>query len=728
MGTNRIFNILLVFTLAFTLSSCKDETVVQDEPLEYNVIQTENDQCNFVDAEYTNDQIDIVNVTAENSSMFGDVSKFISPCKNKDENPLVFAEGTLKSHKVTIELDAIYPVNKISFTNFISDESIALKSIDIAVSLDGEDFTKIEDDFVLLNTGDKTNQLILEDMMMKYIKISFSSESGTGNNGSDFFGLNDIRFYLGEGFIVKDAEEWTDSLLRHDGWTGADGIFSYNLTNGNDGIGNATDSTLFIFSDTFIGGINTETMRREHAEMVNNTIGYYDGSDDISDGFSFVWNTDENDLPTALFPPDSFIGYQASNIINNIGLSDYNNYLATYDYTVGGSSWKTASDDENPELVFDFMSEEDLSKMYLYNFVEDLELATTNIKVYHSNDKANWSLISQSEVSVPAQTNAISTSLIGDNEYLDLSGITARYIKIEIIDNNSDETSQVGLSKLLFYGNTQKLYAKVTASSYDPTIEGNELTSRLWLQDGVVIGDYFYDMPILVKNYSTYFKVFKVGMIKIHIVDGRLDLDSTEYIDTPLQTEMDEGSVTFYGCGVMNLDTSGGMVNQDGYIYVYGYKDFEGRYLTVARVEEENFENFNKWEYFDGTSWNSDVRQTGTMINGVSPELSVTYIDEGNYAGKYMLTVMENTSSGIISISFSDNPYGPFDEYSQVYNTAVVTKLNNVFSYNAKMHPHLSEPGKILVSFNVNSTDFSAFTNGDIYRPRFIWLIETKER
>ena len=724
---NRVIATFAILIIGVTLIACEAEPE-EPTPLTYEVVQTENQECNYVDAEYTDDLIDIDSMLIENSSVFGDIDAFIDPCKEQSDNPIVLAEADLKSFKIIIELDAIYPIDVLEITNYLSDDTMAIKNVDISVSLDGSSYEKVEDDLELSNVDSKKTTIQLNNQLAGVIKITFSSEVNVGNYGSDFFGLNDIRLTLGEGFIIKEATEWTDSLLQYDGWTGADGIFSFNLTNGNDTIGADSDSTLFLFSDTFIGGINTETLRRENAEMVNNTIGYYNGDTTINEGLSFVWNTTDG-VPTALFPADMFIGYQPSNIINNIGLSDYNNHEATYNYTVGGSSWKSNENDESSVLTFDFLGEEDLSAMYIYNFVEDIALSTTSIDVKYSNDEIDWTSLGTKTISVPEISETVSCSTISGEEYLDLTGITARYIKITILDNNSSTTDQVGISKILFYSETDKLYATVNASSYDDSIAGNELTSRLWLQDGVVIGDYFYDFPILVKNYLTYFKVYKVGMIKVHIVDGQLDLESIEYIDTPLQNEQDEGSITYFGAGVMNMDISGGSVNQDGYIYVYGYKDFDGRHLTVARVEEENFENFNKWEYYNGTEWTSNIDETVQLIDGVSPELSVTYIDSGIYEGKYMLTVMENTSSGLISISFSDNPYGPFDQYERVYMASSIKEIGSkVFPYNAKFHPHLSEPGKYLISYNVNSTDFSAFTNGDIYRPRLIWLIETKTR
>ncbi len=47
----------------------------------------------------------------------------------------------------------------------------------------------------------------------------------------------------------------------------------------------------------------------------------------------------------------------------------------------------------------------------------------------------------------------------------------------------------------------------------------------------------------------------------------------------------------------------------------------------------------------------------------------------------------------------------------------------NTYTYNAKAHPHLSTPDRLLISYNVNTFDFfEHFSNADIYRPRFVWL------
>ncbi len=570
--------------------------------------------------------------------------------------------------------------------------------------------------------------MILNNQSAKYIKLSIKSEVLEGNYGSDFFGLNDISVYLGEGIIVKEATEWTEAVTRYDGWTGADGIFSFNLETGNDSIGAGSDSTLFLFSDTILGNVNQETFLRSNPEFINNTIGYFNGDEsDIFNNMEFIWN-EEDGVPTNIFEPDDFIGYYPSNIMSHMGLNFESETEMFYDYTVEGSSWLSESTDINPWIIIDLLGIETLEEMNLFNFAENTDFSTTSIKVSYSVDNLAFTDLGTYDVSVPTQSTSIASSLIGGNSNLDLMGIEARYLKIDLLDNNTTSSNQVGLGNLIINNGSKTLYGTVAASSYDETLKGDDLHARLWLQDGVVIDDFFYTFPLLVKDYEGFFKVFKVGLIKINIVDSKLDLDSIEYIDAPLQNEMSDGSITYYGAGVNNQDTSGGLINQDGYIYIYGYKDTPGRYLTVARVEEENFENFNKWTYFDGTEWSDDMNDAVQLIDGVSPELSVTYLNDGIHAGEYILVVMKNTTSGLVAVSYGDSPYGPWTEFETVYITSKIRELPGGFAYNAKLHPHLSEPGKYLVSYNVNTTSFTVMTNAEIYHPRFLWFIETKQR
>ncbi|MGI8532073.1 MAG: hypothetical protein ACR2KN_03650 [Geodermatophilaceae bacterium] len=58
-----------------------------------------------------------------------------------------------------------------------------------------------------------------------------------------------------------------------------------------------------------------------------------------------------------------------------------------------------------------------------------------------------------------------------------------------------------------------------------------------------------------------------------------------------------------------------------------------------------------------------------------------------------------------------------------MYHAPESTLTPNTYTHNAKAHPNLSTPDRLLISYNVNTFDFGEnFSNADIYRPRFIWL------
>ena len=58
-----------------------------------------------------------------------------------------------------------------------------------------------------------------------------------------------------EGWLVERADAWEALFNRTSGWTGADGIYSIPIS-GDESPGSAAEtSTLFVFSDTFIGEV-----------------------------------------------------------------------------------------------------------------------------------------------------------------------------------------------------------------------------------------------------------------------------------------------------------------------------------------------------------------------------------------------------------------------------------------------------------------------------------------
>ena len=62
------------------------------------------------------------------------------------------------------------------------------------------------------------------------------------------------RVILGKGYYAQPDLRWTDMMLQNRGWMGGDGIYSFNLENGNDAFDqDKIAQTLFVFGDTFVG-------------------------------------------------------------------------------------------------------------------------------------------------------------------------------------------------------------------------------------------------------------------------------------------------------------------------------------------------------------------------------------------------------------------------------------------------------------------------------------------
>lgn len=103
-------------------------------------------------------------------------------------------------------------------------------------------------------------------------------------------------------FTVEEAPEWTALFNQISGWFGADGIFSIPI----DGVYEAfgSDSILFVFSDSMIGEIKSDSLQPGW-RLVNNTIAYLRGNSPRKDSIRFYWNTDGKGTPCSLFVPDT---------------------------------------------------------------------------------------------------------------------------------------------------------------------------------------------------------------------------------------------------------------------------------------------------------------------------------------------------------------------------------------------------------------------------------------
>lgn len=193
-----------------------------------------------------------------------------------------------------------------------------------------------------------------------------------------------------------------------------------------------------------------------------------------------------------------------------------------------------------------------------------------------------------------------------------------------------------------------------------------------------------------------------------------VQVDCPAYIKEP---SGNRGEIIFGGAIMVNTQAAGAP-RPDGYVYIYGIQNDPWiKKLLVARVLPEQFEDFSAWRYWDGSDWSEDVEASAVLTGRVSPECSVTPMPNG----KYLLVYQEDTLGPWVACKVGDSPTGPFGPATRLWYCDEVNSIPDAFVYNAKAHPHLSKPGELLISYNVNAGDFwYHFENAAAYRPRFI--------
>lgn len=249
-------------------------------------------------------------------------------------------------------------------------------------------------------------------------------------------------------------------------------------------------------------------------------------------------------------------------------------------------------------------------------------------------------------------------------------------------------------------------------------------TDYYWLGDGFVNQEQnnaIYIFGYRVKQVGDgAFGFSEVGNTLIKIAEKEQPPFKTyEQKDTPFyigksETEKEMGS---FGAGIFVNTAKAGAPNPDGYIYVYGVKGMAKK-LLVARVKPTEFDDYAKWNFWDGTGWSADIKKSVAVTDQVSNELSLSVLPDGRYA----LIFQQNGISSTVGMRLGKTPVGPFGPIIKLWDCSDALKEKTYFPYNAKAHPSLSEKGELLISYNVNSFEFLKDLGKDpqLYRPRFI--------
>lgn len=252
-----------------------------------------------------------------------------------------------------------------------------------------------------------------------------------------------------------------------------------------------------------------------------------------------------------------------------------------------------------------------------------------------------------------------------------------------------------------------------------------------WLGDTFVIGDSLYVYCLRIDSVNTMFGFEQIGvdLARYDIKDGEVDYDSLEIVEDGAMRLCDVSNPDakwYMGGAVYQSTEDAGVMNPDGYVYVYGYQDIKnlGRELIVSRVKPENIADFAEYEYLNAQDeWVSEPpSEFKFLAHEVAPECSVSQIQDGEYKGQFIFVNTHITNTATIKASIAKNPYDVFENKTTIFThddcLTTVGEGNN--TYNAKAHPALSGKNELIISYNINGND--CFEYADIYRPRFLRL------
>lgn len=261
------------------------------------------------------------------------------------------------------------------------------------------------------------------------------------------------------------------------------------------------------------------------------------------------------------------------------------------------------------------------------------------------------------------------------------------------------------------------------ASVFVPQTPATEKGDYYWLGDGFVNHEQQNNLYIFgyrIRNVSTGAFGFKeVGNTLVIVPAGsQPPFDQYRQVDLPFFPGKEVDSTGSFGAGIFVNTAEAGAKNPDGYVYIYGVRGKEKK-LMIARVKPVDIETFNKWTFWDGQQWNTDVSKIATVTDRLSNELGMMQLSDGRYA----LVFQADGLGRFVGIRLATSPAGPFGKLIQVYDCSKeVGSDKDFFPYNAKVHPVLSAPDELLISYNVNSFDFfnDIKQSPNLYRPRFV--------
>ncbi len=312
-----------------------------------------------------------------------------------------------------------------------------------------------------------------------------------------------------------------------------------------------------------------------------------------------------------------------------------------------------------------------------------------------------------------------SDTLLGNiNDSLE-TGFTMINNSVAVLTGGSADSTA-----LHFYWNNNTAHHPL--SVFVPNTPVADAEDYYWLGDGFVNTERSNDIYIFgyrMKNIpgQAVFGFKQTGNTLIRIPAGdNAPFKHATQIEIPFFAGENADSAGSFGAGILVNTQEAGAPHANGYLYIYGVRG-KNKEVIAARVRPQFIEQFNEWRFWDGRSWTADIKAIQPIADRASNEMSVTPLTDG----RYLMVFQKDAIGTQVAVRVGSSPVGPFGAITDVYDVKDDLKDSpNLFPYNAKAHPVLSQPGELVISYNINSFDFlndiKKFPH--LYRPRFIKL------
>lgn len=160
------------------------------------------------------------------------------------------------------------------------------------------------------------------------------------------------------------------------------------------------------------------------------------------------------------------------------------------------------------------------------------------------------------------------------------------------------------------------------------------------------------------------------------------------------------------------------LFDDEGTTYLYGIRDEKGqRFCILARAPQSQVGQAQTWQFFDGKEWTSSLRSCASLFPGAAMEASVYKTRSQQYL--YVASAEGGLSAKVV-VRSAPHPTGPWSEPHTIF--IAPEHQGDVFVYNAKAHPDIQDAHRVLISYNVNTSNLNKVENdASLYRPRFFW-------